>query len=93
MLLYLSSHWNRVCRGQSAEQLAGDVALQGAHDFLGRSPLGSTTDDVGAGRGICPHADNDDGRERAIQPTVAAAVEAVAHGIARRRGDRAGSSQ
>ena len=64
MLLYLSSRGSRVRRGQGAEQLAGDVVLQGAHDFLSRPTLGSTAGDVSAGRGIRSHADDSDGRER-----------------------------
>ena len=51
-------------RGQGAEQLTRDVALQGAHDFLGRATLGTTSAAVSTGRGIRFHANDRDGRER-----------------------------
>ena len=44
MLLYPSSGRNGVGRGQRSVQLAGDVALEGSHDLLGRPALRAARD-------------------------------------------------
>lgn len=82
MLLYLSSRRYRVRGREGAKYLSRDVALQATHHLLGRATLGSASRDVGAGRGVDPHAHGCHGRQRLIQAAIAATVEAVAHGVA-----------
>src|SRR4051794_23967329 len=76
-----------------AEYLAGDEALQAAHDLRLRLPLARTPADIVEGRLVAAHAGDDDPVEGGVGPPVAAAVEPVAGRLAARGGDRAGAAQ
>jgi len=67
--------------GHDPEELAGDVAFQAAHDLLGRTAFCAAPGDVGAGRGIDAHPDQDDSVECAVEAPVASAVEPVPDGV------------
>src|SRR4051794_33142783 len=76
-----------------AEYLAGDEALQAAHDLRLRLPLARTPADIVEGRLVAAHAGDDDPVEGGVGPPVAAAAEPVAGRLAARGGDRAGAAQ
>ena len=84
-LLCLSSG-RRGCRGlvgeggagvEGAVELAGDVALEAALDLTAGLALGSASGDVLLGCRAAPHAGDGDRVDRAVQGSVAAAVEPV----------------
>src|SRR6185436_14561808 len=86
-LLYLSSRRIRSRRGrhrcsEGSVELAADVALEAAADLASGLALGGAAGDVGLGSRAAPHADHGDGVQRAVERSVAAAVEPVAHGAA-----------
>ena len=67
--------------------LAGDVALQTAHDVeLGQALFGAPLH-IGPGWWVTVHADQGDAPQGVVGLTVAATVEAVAVGAARGRRD------
>lgn len=76
---------------QGAEDLAAGVALEAAADLLGCFALGQLPLHVGPGRRVGAHAGEHDGVDRAVEPPVAAAVEAMSDRLARRCRDRAGA--
>src|SRR3954468_23349724 len=79
----------RVRSGQVPEELAADVALEGADDLAAGAPLGGATGEVG-GCGVVAEPGERDGVDRPVQAPVSAAVEPVPLGVARRcrqRGD------
>jgi len=65
-------------------ELAGDVALQGAHDLAGGSTFGEATRDVLAGAFIVGHAGEHDPPERMVRSAVPARVQAVTVDLPRR---------
>ena len=69
-----------ICEGPV--ELAGDVTLEAAADFAGAQSLGGPARDVGAGAGAVPNAGHGDGVDRAVEGSVATAVEPVAGGLA-----------
>src|SRR4051794_41970222 len=84
-----------MCRGrEEVVDLAGDVAFEAADDvFLGEPVVGSSFD-VGHGRRMPAHADDDDPVERGVRLSVAASVEAVpAVGLAGSGGGGGGAAQ
>ena len=71
--------------GEPLEDVPGDVALERAHCFaLGLSLAGAAVE-VGASFGLVLGADERDGVDRVVDLAVAAAVQAVADGLAGRR--------
>jgi hypothetical protein len=73
--------------------LAGDVALEAAQDVeLGQALLGAPFH-VGPGRWVAAHPDQGDAPQGVVGLAVAAAVESVAVGAARGRGDGGGAAQ
>src|SRR4051794_11527608 len=84
-----------MCRGwEEVVDLAGDVAFQAADDVFLGEPVAGSSFDVGHGRRVPAHADDDDAVERGVRLSVAAPVEAVpAAGLAGSGGDRAGAAQ
>ena len=59
-------------------ELAGDVALQGAHDLAGGASFAEAARNVFAGAFIASHAGEHDPPERVVRLTVAAGVESEA---------------
>ncbi len=68
--------------------LAGDVTLEAADDFLLRQPFFAAPFDVGAGRRMRAHPRDDDPPQSMVGLAVAAGVEAVAGALAGGGGDR-----
>src|SRR5437016_5902840 len=66
-------------------ELAGDVALQGAHDLPCGSTVGESTRDVFAGAFIAGHAREHDPPESMVRLTVPARVQAMPVNFPRRR--------
>jgi hypothetical protein len=90
MLLWMSSGEFKIVRDDDLVELAGDVALEASDDlFLGQAVFGASFH-VGAGAEIPAQAAEHDAVERFVGLTVAAAVEAVAVGLAGGGGDRGG---
>lgn len=95
MLLCLSSSrtglldWVRGVEG--SVDLAGGVSLEAASDLAAGLALGGAPLDVGTGLDIVAHPGQDDGVQRPVQSSVAAAIEPVSHGVARGCWDRAGA--
>lgn len=48
---------------------------------LGRPALRAAAGVIGPGGGVDAHPNDDDGGQRSIEASVAAAVESVAHGV------------
>ena len=71
-----------------AVDLAGDVALEDAHDLRLGASVGEAAFDVGAGARIGAHAGEHDAPQSVIRLAVAAAVESMADGLAGRGVDR-----
>jgi len=83
--------FGEVC-AEGVVDLAGDVALEAAHDFtLGFAFAGSAFG-VGAGALAVAQATDGDQVQRTVGLAVAAGVEAMAGGFARGGRDRAGAS-
>ena len=74
-------------------ELAGDVALQRAHDLAGGSTVSETTRDVFAGAFITAHAGEHDPPQRMVCLAVPARVQAVAVNLPRRRGQRSNATE
>ena len=74
-------------------QAAGEVALEASHGLALGLALGDAPCDVGLGVGVVRHAPEGDGVDCPVEPAVAASVEAVAGGVPRGRGDRAGPGE
>jgi len=73
--------------------LAGDVALQPAHDVeLGQALVGPLLD-IDPGRWVAVHADQGDAPQGMVGSAVAAAIASVAVGAARGRRDGSGAAQ
>ena len=68
--------------------LAGDVAFEAADDLALALALAGAPLDVGLGRLVVAHADEDDPVERRVGLAVAASVEPVTARLAGRGGDR-----
>ena len=79
--------------GEVVVDLAGDVALQAAHDVeLGQALVGPPLD-IGPGRWVAAHPDRRDPPQGVVSPAIAAAMQPVAVGAARGRGDGGGAAQ
>ena len=78
---------------EDAEEVAGDVALQAALDLAGCLAFGGAAGGVGAGGGVMLEAGEHDGVQRAVELSVAAAVEPEADGLPRAGGDRGGAAE
>jgi hypothetical protein len=73
--------------------LAGDGALEAAHDVeLGQALVGPPLD-IGPGRWVAAHADQGDAPQGVVGAAVTSPVEAVAVGAGRGRRDRGGTTQ
>ena len=83
--------------GQVGEQgvvgLAGDVALEAAHDFGLRLAFGGAAFRVGAGALAVAQTADDDQVQRSVRLAIAAVVEAVAGALAGGGGDRARAAE
>jgi len=73
--------------------LAGDVALQAADDFLLGLSFGCAAFDVGAGGRVRAHAGEHDPPQGVAGLAVTARVEPAADGLTRRCRDRCGAAQ
>src|SRR5688500_8398806 len=73
---------------EDAEEVAGDVALEAALDLSVGLALGSAPFRVGAGGGVVAEPAENDDVEGPVELAVPEAIEPVAGGHARRRGDR-----
>ena len=83
------SQWRRGIRGPGPSlriwsvgrevgvELAGDVALQAAHDLAGGASFGEATRDVFAGAFVVAHAGEHDAPERMVGLAVATRVESM----------------
>ena len=85
MLLYLSSGdldgWAGFTDGaHCGPELAGEEPLQAANDLRLRLSLGDAAGDVGPGRFVVLHADDDNTVEGGVCLPVAASVESVSGG-------------
>jgi hypothetical protein len=84
-------------RGEVGEQgvvgLAGDVALETAHDFGLGLALGGAAFRVGAGALSVAQAADGDQVQRSVRLAIAAVVEAVAGALAGGGGDRARAAE
>ena len=67
---------------EGAVEVAGEVSLDAAPDFLVGLSFGAAALDVGDGRRVAPHAGDRDGVQGAVELAVAEAVEPVAVGAA-----------
>ena len=75
-------------------KLAGDVALEAAHDFAFGQALFESPFDVATGLGVAGHAGHDDAPEGYVGLPVAAAVQPMpAMGFAAGGGDRRDSAE
>jgi len=63
--------------------LAGDVALQAAHDVELGQALSGPPLDIGFGRWVAVHPDQRDPPQGMVSPAIAAAIEPVAVGATR----------
>jgi hypothetical protein len=72
--------------------LAGDVSLEAAHDLALGFAFTRATLGVSAGALAVAQAADGDQVQRSVGLAVAARVQAVAGGLARGRGDRAGAA-
>jgi hypothetical protein len=82
-----------VSRGGSAAlkqvpEAAGEVALEAADGFLGAFAFGAFAGDVVLGFGVAAQAGDGDAMDGRVDLAVAAAIEAVAVGLAGADGDR-----
>ena len=73
--------------------LAGDVALETAHDVELGQPLFGPPLDIGSGRWVAAHPDQGNAPQGVVGLAVTAAVESVAVGAARGRRDRGGAAK
>jgi hypothetical protein len=73
--------------------LAGDEPLHATDDLGLGLAFGGSSGDVGDGGLVEAHPDDDDAVQRGVGLAVAAAVEAVADGLARGGRDRTGAAQ
>ena len=62
-------------------ELAGEVALEAASDFFGRSSFCAASLDVGPGVGVVGHAGDDGHVQGTVESPVAAVVGPVAGGV------------
>src|SRR5436190_16626943 len=79
--------------GEGAVELARDVALKAAFDLAHGLAFSGAAGDIGLGGGAVAHSDGGDGVDRAVEGAVAAAVEAVAHGLSAAGRDGAGAGE
>ena len=80
MLRCLSSrHWRVL---EEPEEVAGEVALEAAGCFAAALAFLDATLDVGDRRSVRTASGDEDHVQRAIEPAVAAAIEAVADRLA-----------
>jgi hypothetical protein len=79
--------------GDGSVDLAGDVALEAAGDLAGGEPFGGAARDVGDGALIAGASGHHDGPQRMVGGAVAATVETMTVGLARRRADRCDPAQ
>src|SRR5215213_7519445 len=80
--------WGRVGRLEEVPDAAGEVAFEAADGFFGGLAFGSFAVEVGLGFGVAASAGDGDAVNRGVDLAVAAAVEAVAVGVAGTGGDR-----
>src|SRR5690625_5108759 len=76
------------CSAEMPVDLAGEVTLERASDFAQGAPFCGAFLDVGAGVRVHTHAGDYRHVECAVEASVTAAVDPVAHGVAGRGGDR-----
>ncbi len=82
MLLYPSRGYRDGMRGgEGSEQLSGDVALKRPHDLLSCPSFVAASGNVGAGREMGAHKDDDDGCQRSVEPSINAPIESVPHRV------------
>ena len=79
LLLSVKGFFDRV---EVAVDLAGDVALQAAHDLSFALAFGGATLDVAPGSWVFAHADEHDAPERFVGLAVAARVQSFPHDLA-----------
>lgn len=72
---------HRMCRGEGAVELPGDVALERTHDFLRGADFSAATGNIGTRRCVGANPNDDDGGQRPVEPAVAAAIESVPQGV------------
>src|SRR3954454_9798983 len=85
-----------VGRLEEVPEAAGEVAFEAADGFFGVLALGAFAGDVGLGLGVAAQAGDGDAVDGGVDLAVAAAVEAVAVGLAgadRDRGDARGAGE
>src|SRR5512132_2650582 len=80
--------WAGVGRLEEVPDAAGEVALEAADGFFGALAFGAFAGDVVLGLGVAAQAGDGDAMDRGVDLAVAAAVEAVAVGLAGADGDR-----
>jgi hypothetical protein len=68
--------------GEETEDLAGDVALEDAHDLLGRSAFGSASGHIVTGCGVVAHPHQHDRGQHPVQLPVASPVQPIPDGVA-----------
>ena len=81
------------CDGQGAVDLAGEVALEAAHDFGFGLAFGGASSDVDLGGLVPVHAGDDGSVQRGVGLPVAASVEAVAGDFTGRGRNRVSAAQ
>src|SRR5829696_200066 len=74
--------------GEEVPEASGEVAFEAADGFLGALAFGAFAGDVVLGLGVAAQAGDGDAVDGRVDLAVAAAVEAVAVGLARADGDR-----
>jgi hypothetical protein len=80
-------------REQGVVGLAGDVALQAAHDFRLALAFGGAAFGVGASALAVAQAADDDQVQRSVRLAITAVVQAMAGRLARGGGDRARAAE
>src|SRR3954453_18559975 len=80
-------------RLEQVPDAAGEVALEAADGFFGAFAFGAFAGDVVLGLGVAAQARDGDAVDGGVDLAVAAAVEAVAVGLARADGDRSDADQ
>src|SRR5215218_10387040 len=74
--------------GEEVPEAAGEVAFEAADGFLGAFAFGAFAGDVVLGFGVAAQAGDGDAMDGRVDLAVAAAIEAVAVGLAGADGDR-----
>ena len=77
-----SGCWGWVRGDEETEDLAGDVALEDAHDFFGCSAFGSASGQVVTGCLVVAHPHQHDRGQYPVQLSVASPVQPISDGVA-----------